>query len=88
MVVTHLAEDSADLHVLEVGGASHLRDPAGELMPDSEVFGPPSDLLAEFDESAGDATGSDRLFAVMDVAVEVDFHAAGEVVSAIDRGAD
>jgi quercetin dioxygenase-like cupin family protein len=84
VVGLHGAEDSLDHGGLEVGRWLHGRELAGEILPDTEVFCAPDDLLREFGETGGDTAYGQGLLAGVDVCNQMDFNAAGEVEAAFD----
>lgn len=51
MIGLHGAEDALNHRDLKMGWRLQGRGLAGQVMPDAEVFGAPSDLLAQTDEA-------------------------------------
>ena len=60
----------------------------GQVVPESEMFGSPGDLLTETDQASGQTAHGQRLLVFMNIGKQMDFDATRQVEHAVDRRVD
>lgn len=88
MVMVHRSEGAPNHRVLKVPRAIHRRDFGRECLSHAEVPGAPGDAFAQADQSGGNSAHRHGRFTPMAIPCKVRLHAAREIETSFDRGAD
>ena len=85
MIVLHESESALKHSVLEVRRRIHGGDFTSQVLPHTQVLGPPGNALTHADQSGGDSGRRHSHFPAMLVSRKMDFHTSSEVETPFDR---
>ena len=85
MIVLHPLECALNHLVAEIHGPVHARDLAGQVLPNTQMFGPPRHSLSQLNQPRRHSPHRNRALAKVHVAGQVNLHAPRQVEASLYR---